>query len=524
MFFQPTRRPAPIAGFPPALWLGMLILAVLAWAVLAAATADARPAPSQPVTIYCQNDVHGWMYPDPQKVPWSRLASDLLSAFSAQPNAFYINAGDLVTGPPFPDEMKGKAEAGIWNLFWDEFKARGWQSRVMLALGNHDLDGALPTPDAFHGGILCANLYNAAGKCIYQPYRLITTTTGLKVAVVGLIMENLSTVVDQRSFQGLTVRPMLASLKDLIPRLGKPDLLILVVHADVEDIEKLAREIPPQWGVDLMVTGHNHLAWSQPRVINGIYLAQCGSYNQYLGIWKLSVQNRKLVSSHFTLKPLTPTALEAYEALVKEKVDEAMGPQIAELTTPLLRAKDEQGESSAGDLVADSFRWKTGTDIAFTNTSAVRGDLNENGDPHFALKPGLLKQMVPFGNHLVTTRITGAQLLTVLEGEAVTQRNQVSGLSYEFDSRRPAGQRIISVKVGGKPLDPAATYTLTCNDFCTTDTKVEKYLHLKPGLLQWTPTAFVDYQVMAEYAAALKTLSYPGEGRIRDLADTPEAK
>ena len=41
----------------------------------------------------------------------------------------------------------------------------------------------------------------------------------------------------------------------------------------------------------------------------------------------------------------------------------------------------------------------------------------------------------------------------------------VSGLAIEADASRPLGSRVLSVKVGDAPLDPAKTYSLTTNDF-----------------------------------------------------------
>jgi 2',3'-cyclic-nucleotide 2'-phosphodiesterase (5'-nucleotidase family) len=42
---------------------------------------------------------------------------------------------------------------------------------------------------------------------------------------------------------------------------------------------------------------------------------------------------------------------------------------------------------------------------------------------------------------------------------------QVSGLTIEADISRAPGSRVMSVKVGDAPLDPARTYTLATNDF-----------------------------------------------------------
>ncbi|MFA5028379.1 MAG: 5'-nucleotidase C-terminal domain-containing protein, partial [Candidatus Methylomirabilota bacterium] len=42
---------------------------------------------------------------------------------------------------------------------------------------------------------------------------------------------------------------------------------------------------------------------------------------------------------------------------------------------------------------------------------------------------------------------------------------QVSGIRYTFDPKKPAGTRLVSVSVGGNPLDPKARYTLATFDF-----------------------------------------------------------
>jgi 2',3'-cyclic-nucleotide 2'-phosphodiesterase/3'-nucleotidase len=41
----------------------------------------------------------------------------------------------------------------------------------------------------------------------------------------------------------------------------------------------------------------------------------------------------------------------------------------------------------------------------------------------------------------------------------------VSGVRYVFDPERPAGSRLVTVSVGGQPLDPRAKYTLATLDF-----------------------------------------------------------
>ena len=78
---------------------------------------------------------------------------------------------------------------------------------------------------------------------------------------------------------------------------------------------------------------------------------------------------------------------------------------------------------------------------------------------------------LPFGNRVVTLDITGAELKRALENGLTLLPNaagrfpQVSGLTIEADAKRPAGSRIVSIKVGDAPLDEGKIYRVATNDF-----------------------------------------------------------
>ncbi len=71
----------------------------------------------------------------------------------------------------------------------------------------------------------------------------------------------------------------------------------------------------------------------------------------------------------------------------------------------------------------------------------------------------------------VSTSVTGQQVWDALENgfshleDGAGRFPQVSGLVVTVDKSKPAGSRLVSVMVGDKPLDPAATYKLATNDF-----------------------------------------------------------
>jgi len=212
---------------------------------------------------------------------------------------------------------------------------------------------------------------------------------------------------------------------------------------------------------------------------------------------------------------LTPSPLARLSMAVKEAVDALGGERFAVLKQPLLGASLRNEENSLGDFVTDAFRWATGTDVAMTNSSSLRRDFEVYPGEPVLLNEGDFKTMCPFQNRLVVGKATGAQILQILEGDALTASNQVSGITYVVDVRKPCGQRVVEARIGGEALSPDRVYTLTHNSFCTRAENMERYLHLKPGSIQWKQTEFIDYQVLVAYARHLKVIDYPADGKGR---------
>ena len=111
-----------------------------------------------------------------------------------------------------------------------------------------------------------------------------------------------------------------------------------------------------------------------------------------------------------------------------------------------------------------------GAAIAFTNTGGIRTSLARSADGVVTYAD--LFAVQPFGNVLVTLTLTGAQIKTLLEQQWLNQPKprvlQVSdGFSYTWDDRRPPGDFVAAegIALHGRPIDPAAPYRVTVNEF-----------------------------------------------------------
>ena len=85
--------------------------------------------------------------------------------------------------------------------------------------------------------------------------------------------------------------------------------------------------------------------------------------------------------------------------------------------------------------------------------------------------------VLSFGNNLKVADYTGAQFTQILEEQwqpAAASRPFLAlglseGVTYTFDPTRAQGARITGVFLDGKPIDPAAVYTITSSSFLITN-------------------------------------------------------
>jgi 5'-nucleotidase len=144
------------------------------------------------------------------------------------------------------------------------------------------------------------------------------------------------------------------------------------------------------------------------------------------------------------------------------------------------------GEVPLGDVIADAQLLATKTtgkaEIALMNPGGIRApgfQVNQitAGEQVGEVTYGEAFAVQPFGNSLVTMSLTGAQVRAVLEqqlngcrGQNANRILQVStGFSYELSlSASSCEAKIGAIALGGKPLDPKATYRVTVNSFLAT--------------------------------------------------------
>jgi 5'-nucleotidase len=177
-----------------------------------------------------------------------------------------------------------------------------------------------------------------------------------------------------------------------------------------------------------------------------------------------------------TVDPDAKRIADKYRAEVAPIANRVVGSITADIT----RTQTPAGESPLGDVIADAqlaYTQSAGAVIALMNPGGIRADFqfgaSPGGETPGQITYGEAFTVQPFNNLVVTQTFTGAQLKEVLEqqftgyqGQTTQKILQVSaGFTYTWSGSAPLGSRISNMALNGTPIDPAATYRITTNDF-----------------------------------------------------------
>ena len=183
------------------------------------------------------------------------------------------------------------------------------------------------------------------------------------------------------------------------------------------------------------------------------------------------------------------------------------------------RAKRDTG---MGNLITDALRHETRTEIALTVTGLVSEGLYAGpllGADLFRPVSYGYDQATGLGLRIATLDLLGSELRAGMEaclsyaGVTETFDLQVSGMRFRYDSRRPVGERVRSVRIHGRPLDPTRLYSVTVNEGIA---MLLPLMGVEARNLQILPD--LEYDVLVDYVVRLGTVDYGSMGRVQDVA------
>lgn len=418
---------------------------------------------------------------------------------------------------------------GVMNRIGLEFNAvgnhefdRGWKELQRLQNGGCEKNTRLQPCqiEQFKGAsykYLSASTYKADGTTLFPATGLKTFGSGaskVTVGFVGLSLKSVPTLVSPNQLAGLTFGDEAQAINRAIPVLKAEgaDAVVVLIHQggkttseNPDGCDDLTGEIKPildrlDPGVDLVVSGHTHwqyvCQYGQSGDGSPILLTSAGVYGKLVTDITLTIDpvrhrvidkkaHNVIVQSvayssgrgdapNTTLYPrFAPRADVAdYVAAYVKDAASLIARPVGRISGPTSKPSGESDEGGTlGNLIADSqlaASQSAGAQIAFTNPFGIRAPIDPAKDG--AVTFGQVYAVQPFNNDLVTMTLTGAQLRSVIEDGLDDDGDKQAlapsaGLVYSYDMRRPSRSRVVSIKLNGKPIDPAANYRVTVVNF-----------------------------------------------------------
>jgi 5'-nucleotidase len=478
------------------------------------------------VQILAINDLHGNLQPSAEPVRYSTgpdqvasarlggaavVAAQLAAIREANPNSITVAAGDLIGASPlesayFLDEptidaltMLGLSLASVGNHEFD----KGSSELLRMQKGGCEKHTSR-TPcrlEPFEGAgfeYLSANVLREDGTTLF-PATAIRQVGPIRIGFIGETLEGTGDIVTPAGVAGLHFADEADTANALVPVLkaAGADAIVLLIHEGgripgsyhVQDCDGLSGDILPildrlDPAISTVVSGHTHQAYACEIERGGAkrLLTSGGKYGYFVTDLELTFEpsTHRLIAQAARNLPMVAGSGEdpKVAALVKRYAD-AVAPAAARVVGHLagpLPASAVDEESPAADLIADAQLAATknkargGADLSFINSGGVRKGLQPR--PDGSVTYGDIFAMEPFGNNLVVKGLTGAQLKVLLEHQFEADgslRPSVlipsANFRFDYDSSRPAGQRIVSMQLNGKPIDPASSYRVTINNF-----------------------------------------------------------
>ncbi|SFP83369.1 5'-nucleotidase [Amycolatopsis arida] len=551
-----------------------IVAAALAALTLGGTQASAAPAPTVDVRLIGFNDLHGNLEPPAGSSGRIRLpdgstvdaggaaylATHVERLRKEARHSVVVSAGDSIGASPiisalFHDEptieflnQLGVRAHVVGNHEFDEGYA---ELRRMQFGGCHPEDGC-QFRDRFRGArfpFLGANVYFDNGAPAVLPFT-VELAGGVPIGIIGATLEDLPTVVTPEAIEGLRFGDEVEAIDRtarLLASWGVRAQVVLLHQGDNTEgggpddcrvtpgpATRIAEAVSPE--VDAIFTGHSHQQYSCSIVDpagNPRPVLQGASFGRLLSVVDLRIdrRSRDVVRAATTARNEIVTRDVPAEARVERLVEEAKaksGPiadrPVGTITADLPRAGAASGESPLGSVIADAQLAATtgnGARVAMTNPGGIRADLvyasSERGEGDGVVTYGEAFTVQPFGNILQTITLTGAQLKAVLEqqwqpgGPRILQIS--STLRYAYSTSAPVGSKVSDLRVAGTPVDPAAEYRVTVNNFLAGGgdgfTELTKGTNVTGGP--------VDLDALLAYFAANPGVSPPPADRITVL-------
>ncbi|MFZ5433863.1 MAG: bifunctional metallophosphatase/5'-nucleotidase, partial [Calditrichota bacterium] len=484
--------------------------------------AGCQPAPRK-LVIFHTNDIHGHFVPEIVKSGSDSvrmggmvaLYDHLDSLRKLYPHSLYLDAGDLMTGNPICNLVYRGVEGGALLEMLNRCGI------AAMTIGNHEFDrgaehlrqfiAAAPYP------VINANVEE---KSDHRPIAIPTQvfqSNGLKIGVIGLLMNHLAGSVSKSSIEPFTMLDAATTAQKYIDQLDpETDVIVLLTHMGVEEDSLLATQVHH---ADIIVGGHSHTRLEKPLEVNDVLIVQAGAYCKNLGLLEVTIAADSVSDYTGQLIPLIPSSTPKPSAVksLADSIDAVIQQQYGQVIGELKSAWNPSyfSGSNVGNWICDRLRARYHADVALVNAGGIRTSVAAG--PITMLK---ILELLPFQNSVVTFNATGRDLEKMANEQARAQALQkhgaleMSGMTIDYTVKNGDAQAI-KVTIGDKPLEMERVYRVVSIDYVAMG-QWDRYLAFEPDSIETTGGLLSDI-IMDEIRASTQPITADAATRLVEV-------
>jgi 5'-nucleotidase len=378
-------------------------------------------------------------------------------------------------------------------------------------------------PGSFPGAdfpFLSANVVRSdTGRTLFPPFVVKTMKNGVRIGFIGLTLKGTPDIVTAAGVQGLTFLDEVQTANKyafLLQLLGVRSIVVLLHQGGIPassafnydcnangalgltgDVVAIAQKISPS--VDLIISGHTHTAYTcdiPDPAGNHRMVTSASSFGRLFTDIELKYDllTHDIVRSSVTATnmpvtrnvPKAPAETEIitrYQAFLGPIANTVIGyiggTIMGRGCTPVICATS--GETPAGDLIADAQLAglkadplnPQGADFAIMNPGGIRADFvcTPSSSP-CAQTYEQAFNVQPFTNIMNVISMKGSDVITMFGQQWVGQNSSPKTLQVSANVSETVlatgalnANRLVSVAIGGVPVNPTATYRVAMNEF-----------------------------------------------------------
>lgn len=487
------------------------------------------------LTILHANDFHGQISFKIEKDYTLVGGISLLSGYikkvrSEEQSVFCAICGDILQDNIQNACSKGINTVKLLNLIMSD----------ALSLGNHEMEYGLAHllifKECIRTPILCANLLvQPLDKPLFEPSRVFEVN-GVKVLAIGVIPEHFMNgiMADEFCNTMLSYKDSYEAIRAEIRKHRDEhiDLTVVMSHYGIDGDRLLAKNMPEDIKIDLILGGHSHIKMQREESVNGTLIVQSNYGMTHIGRLDLELDANKggIVGYQWELVEINDSLCD-FDNEADSYVDHVLYDRnalkedcfICELAERY-EHKSRLHETDLGDLIADAFLEIYKSDFVIVQSGSIR--LKSCG-PGVTLEN--LKRLYPYDDNFVNVTLTGREIRRAFEylfslkadGSVMNGTFQYSKgfkLVADVEGYKERGCRLEYIGLNGEALDDDRSYTVGMTKNCLN--KFKRYFGFAVPEEKTSLIAISTFSDLARWMINQnEKITVQGKGRFEILND-----